>query len=120
MTVFSPEECIESGVFMFLEPISWKKVPKQLKPGEKKKRTRKFVGLPMIEEYNLAQILKGYGFRILDDYVTFDNMKRVSVVGVRSMRGFSNVDRLENAITIQNVIRYLRKNNAELFEELQL
>lgn len=74
----------------------------------------------MIEEYNLAQILKGYGFRILDDYVTFDNMKRVSVVGVRSMRGFSNVDRLENAITIQNVIRYLRKNNAELFEELQL
>ena len=122
VTVFNPEHCIESGVFMFLEPSSWKKIPKQLKPGEKKKRTKKYVGLPMIEEYNLAQILKSYGFKILDDYVLFDvaDVQRIRVIGVRSMRGYSNVDQLENAVTIQNVIKYLRKNHQNLEASLPL
>lgn len=72
----------------------------------------------MIEEYNLAPILKGYGFKIIDDYVAFESSaSRVRVAGVRSMRGYSYVDSLENAITIQGVIRYLKKNT-DLFEGL--
>lgn len=118
VTVFNAEQCSETGVFLFIDPAAWKKVPKPLKPGEKKKRTRKYVGLPMVEEYNLTQILKSYGFRLLDDYVIFDNdPARVSVRGVRSLKGFSCVDRLENAVTIQNVIKYL-KEKTDLFEGL--
>lgn len=117
-TVFNPDQCIESGVFLFIDSFAWKKVPKQLKPGEKKKRTRKYVGLPMVEEYNLTQILKSYGFKLLEDYITFNlDPKNVGIVGVRSMKGYSNVDQLENAVTIQSVIKYL-KENTDLFEGL--
>lgn len=71
---------------------------------------------PMIEEYNLAWILKAYGFKIMHEYIEFEETaKKVDIIGVRLAGSSCVLDTLENPLSFENVIKYLKKNT-ELLE----
>lgn len=107
-TSYSPKTCVEHGAFFLLEPSNWKKAPQAVKKQSKLKNCEE---LPMNEDYNLTEVLKSYGFKIIQNYIEFDDcpVKGVSLLGVRSAGGASCVDVLENPLSFCNFAKYLKE-----------
>ena len=116
-TIYHPEDCMETGVLFLLEGENWKKT---VDPKEKKRQKRCIIPIPMKTEYDLLEILSGYGFELLNEALAFEESNaRIDLLGVRSNGHFLRVDVLENHINLGNFIAVAKKDkqNLDIFDK---
>jgi len=103
--VYNRNEIIDSGVFIHLDPKYWEKRKEEIA----KKKSERVDPLPLIENYHLEYILKRGGWDIIKNALVIDtNPNKISMVGVKSMKGSSNTEQLENILNPDTILRYFK------------
>lgn len=119
-TSYNPQDCQEQGVFFLIDPENWRKPPQ---PIVKNSKALKFADLPMCEDYYLVSVLKPYGFKIIKEFINFENSsKGVRITGLKPAEMPSCIDVLENPLSFPNFVKYLKTKTdlLEPFDELMI
>lgn len=107
------ESSRENGVFFIADGISWATFKiKEEDPNQKKKRSKKYKDKFGIEkDYELTNVLSTLGYKLLEKSISInfqDSPLPPQVLGKKLFSGvFSNVDRIENVISVEEVYNYL-------------
>lgn len=106
--LFNPNECKENGVFFSINPQLWKK---KIDNEEARKKQRYLSIMPLEGDYSLSFVLKSIGFKIVANFLIIQkNTNGVwELLGKNLIKGVSQIDVLENIITMENVLNMYKK-----------
>jgi hypothetical protein len=101
--IYNPNELVEQGVFLHLNREFWLKSDNE----KKKNKPKKYGNMALIDDYHLEYILRAGGWQIIKESLHFDfNPNKLSIVGIKIVKGLAMVDILENHVNIESIAKY--------------